>query len=148
MSTLTLTPAAAASAPMVTSWCRTGCSCGRERGGATRAQMRLFALNVAVALVGRAACVHCDAPVSLHTGQVDRTDPGECYRPGFVIMTCDACNNALGQTDMSDNMRAKYIADVLRASLKVSVPGQAEAKRIYAVKPTMRDQLRKSPYME
>lgn len=109
--------------------------------------MRLYALRVAISLTGKAACVHCGAGVSLHRGEVDRTDAG-CYRPGYVIMTCEACNNGLGQSDGSDFNRSAYIADVLRASLKTDIPTQGEAMRAYQQKPDIRESYRNSPYAE
>jgi hypothetical protein len=134
----------------VTSWCRKGCACGRERGKETRAQMRLFALNVAFALTGAFECVHCGSSVSLHKGEVDRVSPGTCYMPGNVVMVCTDCNEALGQegkTDIGDFDRARYAADVLRVSLEVPVPRRCDAVRAFSAKPSMKDQLRKSPYM-
>lgn len=111
------------------SWCRKGCECGRQRGSATRAQMRAYALAVAVALVGRPACVHCDASVSLWQGECDRTVTG-CYRPGALVMVCSACNNALGQGFAID--RDAYAADVARVSASVPVPSASVAVRAYA----------------
>jgi hypothetical protein len=133
-----------------TSWCKAGCACGRQRGGATRPQMRVFALAVTVALVGRPACVHCGTSVTLWSGQVDRTDPGSCYLPGTVLMICEDCNESLGQegkTDIGDFDRETYKADVLRASLGITIMGPTAAQRIYAVKPTCKEILRNSPYM-
>lgn len=124
-------------------WCRAGCECGRQRGSATRAQMRAYALAVAVALVGRAACVHCDAPVSLHNGEVDRVRQG-CYAPGNVIMTCTACNNGLGQGFDID--RDAYAADVARVSASVPVPSASVAVKAYKVGADVYATLRGSRY--
>lgn len=91
--------------------------------------MRVYALAVAVALVGRAACVHCGTRVSLHDGEVDRTVEGVCYAPGGVVMVCRACNNARNVEPLSGAER--YAADVLAASAGVQVPGGSAAMREY-----------------
>lgn len=124
-------------------WCRKGCACGRERGSATRAQMRVYALAVAVALTGTSECVHCGATVSLHRGEVDRVREG-CYRPGSVIMTCEGCNNGLGQGFDID--REAYAADVARASATVSVPSQTAAAQAYRAGTDVYATLRGSRY--
>lgn len=123
-------------------WCRSSCPCGRERGSVDRAQMRTYALAVAVALVGRAACVHCTAPVSLHDGEVDRTVEGVCYAPGGVVMVCRACNNARN-TEALDTER--YAADVLAASEGIAVPSGSAAMRAYRASGD-EGQLSRSPY--
>lgn len=124
-------------------WCRAGCACGSQRGSASRAQMRAYAVAVAVALTGSSVCVHCHTKVDIHHGEVDRTTAG-CYRPGYVVMTCNACNNALGNSDVID--RAAYAAAVLRASLTVPVPTLAQATAAYKVKAPISDTLKRSPF--
>lgn len=109
-------------------WCRAGCECGRQRGSATRAQMRAYALAVAVALTGSASCVHCGASVSLHKGEVDRVTPG-CYAPGSVVMVCEGCNNGLGQG--FEIARDAYASDVARASESVAVPSATASLAAY-----------------
>lgn len=124
-------------------WCRKGCACGRERGSATRAQMRAYALAVAVALTGSASCVHCGAAVSLHNGEVDRVREG-CYRPGAVIMTCEGCNNGLGQGFAID--RDAYASDVERVSASVAVPSASVAVKAYKAGADVYATLRGSRY--
>lgn len=105
--------------------------------------MRAYALAVAIALVGRSACVHCGDAISLWRGECDRTASG-CYRPGFVVMVCEACNNGAGQTDNLD--RARYAADVLAASLTVTVPSATESLRAYRAGTDVTATIRQSPY--
>lgn len=104
--------------------------------------MRAYALAVAVVLVGRAACVHCTAPVSLHDGEVDRTVEGVCYAPGGVVMVCRACNNARNVEPLNVE---RYAADVLAASAGVQVPSGAAAMRAYRAGGD-EGQLARSPY--
>lgn len=105
--------------------------------------MRLYAVRVAVAANGDSVC-HCGAPVSLFDGDVDRTDAG-CYRPGFVVMTCRACNNDRTYANGFDNVA--YEADILAASLKVNVPTKAEAKAEWDKGPKRGESLKKSKYI-
>jgi hypothetical protein len=91
--------------------------------------MRVYALAVAVALVGRPACVHCGSNVSLHDGEVDRTVEGVCYAPGGVVMVCRACNNARNVETLT-RVQA-YVEDVAAASVGVPVMGGSAAIRAY-----------------
>lgn len=128
-----------------TRWCRDrDTCCDVERGKDDRIQMRAYALMVTIALMGSARCPHCTTPVSLFEGEVDRTMAG-CYRPGYVVMTCNPCNNALGQVALSN--REGYIMAVANASVGIEVPRKCDAKREYLAKPTMASQLVHSPWM-
>lgn len=124
-------------------WCRKGCACGRERGSASRMQMRAYAYAVAVAMHGAPVC-HCGAPISLTNGEVDRTDEGTCYRPGFVVMTCYACNNDRTTVKGFDNVA--FAMDVLNASANVIVPTKAEAKKMYDIANERGASVRQSKY--
>lgn len=107
-------------------WCRQrDTCCARQRGSDSRYQMKLYAVAVAVALHGAAVC-HCGQPVSITSGEVDRTAAG-CYRPGYVIMTCEACNN--DRTNVPEFNTVEYAADVLRASLGIPIMRKSEARR-------------------
>lgn len=123
-------------------WCRSSCPCKRERGSVDRAQMRVYALAVAVALVGRPACVHCDASVSLTEGEVDRTVEGVCYAPGGVVMVCRACNNARNVEALNVE---RYAHDVREASVGVVVPSGSASIRAYRAAGEA-SQLSRSPY--
>ena len=111
-------------------WCRAGCACGKQRGSASRMQMRAYALDVAIAMHGDAIC-HCGKSISLTDGEVDRTDEGSCYRPGFVVMTCYTCNN--DRTAVWEFNNYAFSADVLAASQNVIVPTKSDAKRRYEI---------------
>jgi hypothetical protein len=124
-------------------WCRKGCACGRERGSASRMQMRAYALDVAIAMHGASVC-HCGAPLSLTDGEVDRTDEGTCYRPGHVVMTCYTCNNDRTTVKGFDNVA--FANDVLNASQNVFVPSKSDAKRRYEIATIRGASVRKSKY--
>lgn len=130
-------------------WCRGAGRCDSpvcvgERGKDDRIQMRAYALMVTIALMGSARCPHCTTPVSLFDGEVDRTMNG-CYRPSYVVMTCEPCNNALGQVSLPN--RDGYVSAVYNASMGIEVPRKCDAKRDYEAKPTMASQLVNSPWM-
>lgn len=125
-------------------WCRTGCACGRQRGSAQRAQMRAYALAVAVALTGSAQCVHCGDTISLHRGEVDRVVTG-CYRPGAVIMTCESCNNGAGQAGERID-RAAYAAAVAAASERVAIPSPTESVKAYKAGANIFRTIERSPF--
>lgn len=115
-------------------WCRDDMSCARGvgshgRDSKTRPQMRDYALRVAIALVGSATCVHCDAPIGLHTGEVDRTRPGACYLPGSVIMICPTCNRDREDGDAINT--EQYARDVARASVGIDPLPISEARALY-----------------
>lgn len=107
--------------------------------------MRAYALAVAVAMHGAPIC-HCGKPVSLTDGEVDRTDEGTCYRPGFVVMTCYACNN--DRTNVKGFNNVAFAADVLNASLKVEIPTKSDAKRLYDKANERGTSVRQSKYFE
>jgi hypothetical protein len=104
--------------------------------------MRAYALAVAVAMHGAPVC-HCGAPVSLTVGEVDRTAAG-CYKPGYVVMTCTACNN--DRTNVAEFDTVAFEADVLAASLNVIVPGKSDAMREYKKMTAMGSSVKNSKY--
>lgn len=105
-------------------WCRArDTCCDKQRGSASRYQMRAYALDVARAMHGASVC-HCGAAISLTHGDVDRTATG-CYRPGFVVMTCTPCNN--DRTNVAEFDAAAFQRDVLAASIGIAVPKKSIA---------------------
>lgn len=126
MATLTMSPAAASAPSYAIRWCpKRGKSsdheCTREAGSRDKAQRKVYALEVAIALKGSPNCIHCNKAISLVEGEgdVDRVVPGDCYLPGQIIMTCRACNNRMANPALRDSVRidmARYAADVRRVS--------------------------------
>lgn len=106
--------------------------------------MRAYAVAVAVAANGASVC-HCGAPVSITSGEVDRTDGG-CYRPGYVVMTCEACNN--DRTNVEEFDTVAFEADILRASIGIEIPRKAESTRMWKAASEKGNSLMTSKYMK
>lgn len=124
-------------------WCRAGCQCGKQRGSASRMQLRAYALAVAIAMHGASVC-HCGDSISLTNGEVDRTMENTCYMPGYVVMTCYSCNNDRTTAKGFDSQA--FANDVMRASANVIVPTKAQAKRQYEIATERYSTIRKSRY--
>jgi hypothetical protein len=99
------------------------------RGSADRAIMRIFAYRVTMALTG-GTCPLTGKAFDPSQGEVDRADATKGYAPGNVVLTSKEGNQGRSalqsvNTDIADIVR--YQADVLNASLTVTIPTGAEA---------------------
>lgn len=115
-------------------WCKSKCAGTRCDGGSQyNAQKRIYALQVAINLAGYGDIVngtvcHCGAAIDLHNGEVDRTEEG-CYRPGYVVMTCESCNN--DRTHVRGFDSEGFRDAVISASIGVEIWSVTEASRFF-----------------